>query len=367
VPDVGIWREDQELTPELLKTQLAIKQEALLELFAERDWDFAMVVFKCLDVLSHRAYDGRVPGTVAAWCVELDRALGELVDAVGEGTNVIVLSDHGFHAYPFEFFPYSWLLEEGYATARASASASPVGGPLATARAAEHAQRVSALDLSRTRVLAGAAEGNFGGLRLNLRGREGEGAVDPAEADALLDELEERLRALELPGSDEPLVVEVWRARELYPGPFAAGLLPDLLFETHADVAVRPVPHATWFEKLQGTFPDHAREGIWVAAGPSIAPRAERGSAEIADLAPTALHLLGLPIYAEMQGRVLTEQLAAPREPRAISGEEHAAGRAGAFASEEGAASAEVLERLRMLGYADAVEDSARGGAPEDR
>jgi predicted AlkP superfamily phosphohydrolase/phosphomutase len=222
-------------------------------------------------------------------------------------------------------------------------------------------------DLPRTRVLAGAAEGNFGGLRLNLRGREGEGAVDPEGAAALLDELEERLRALEMPGSDEPLVVEVWRARELYPGPFAAALLPDLLFETHPDVAVRPVPHATWFERLQGTFPDHAREGIWVAAGPSIAPRAGRGRAEIADLAPTALHLLGLPVYAEMQGRVLTEQLAAPGEPRAISGEEHAAGRAGAFASEEGAAGAEVLERLRRLGYADAVEGSADGGAPEDR
>ena len=161
-------------------------------------------------------------------------------------------------------------------------------------------------------MLAGAAEGNFGGLRLNLAGREPEGSVALADADALLAELEERLRAERLPGSDTPLVVNVWRAEELYPGPFAHALLPDLLFETHPEVAVRPVPSAGWFEKLGGTFPDHAREGIWIAAGPAFAARPERGQVDIADLAPTALTLLGLPVYEEMLGRARTEQLADP-------------------------------------------------------
>jgi len=269
---------------------------------------------------------------------------------------VIVMSDHGFHAYPMTFFPHAWLLERGYAVAGPRAAGGASAGPLATARAAEHAQRVGALDLARTRVLAGAAEGNFGGLRLNLAGREPLGSVPGDAAGALLDELEAALRAETLPGTDTPLVANVWRAAELYPGPFARGLLPDLLYETHPDVAVRPVPNPTWFAALGGTFPDHARDGIWVAAGPSFAARAERGQVDVADLAPTALQLLGLPVHAEMLGVARSEQLADPRPPRAVSGVEDAAGRVGHFADPAGSGTADVMERLRALGYTEGLE-----------
>ena len=357
-PDLGIWRESGQLTPERMTRQLQLKRAALLELLAGEDWDFTMVVFKSLDVLSHRMYDGRVDTAVAQWCEQLDAVLGDLLAAVGADTNVIVLSDHGFHPYPSTFFPHAWLLEEGYAVQGSPQAGGPGAGPLATVRAAEHAQRVGSLDLARTRVLAGAAEGNFGGLRLNLAGREPEGVVAAGDVDALLDELEARLRAARVQGTDTPLVVDVMRAEELYPGPFTRALLPDLLFETHRDVAVRPVPNPTSFARLNGTFPDHARAGIWVAAGPSIAASKGRGEVDVEDLAPTALNLLGLPAYEEMVARSRTEQFSAGvAVPAPISGVKHAAGRRGQFAVEAGASGQDVLERLQDLGYMDGLEE----------
>ena len=132
-----------------------------------------------------------------------------------------------------------------------------------------------------------------------------------------------------------------------------SGMLPDLLFETHPSVAVRPTPNPVAYAELNGVFPDHAREGILVCAGPSFAPETERGRADIADLAPTVLHLLGLPVYDEMSGRALTEFTALDRAVRSIGGVEHAAGRAGAFHGSTSENDEGVMQALEQLGYVE--------------
>jgi predicted AlkP superfamily phosphohydrolase/phosphomutase len=312
VPDLGIWRETRPLSGQVMNQQLALKRDVLVEMLTEREWDFAMVVFKSLDVLGHRAYDGSPTGDVAGWCVRLDEVLGDLLDAAGPDTDVIVLSDHGFAAYPRQFFTHAWLLEEGFAVERpGGADSSGSGGPLATARAEEHDLALRALDLSRTRAFAGAAEGNFGGVRLNVRGREPKGIVEPAEVDVLLTEIAAKLRAARLPGTDTPLVTDVVRATDLYPGRYAERL-PDLLFETHPTVAVRPVTRERSFVEMRGrTFPDHARTEMF----------AERR-----------------PVQEVARGRV-----ADGREPR--------------WRDTEGENESGVLERLEKLGYTEGLDD----------
>ena len=358
-PDLGIWRDDQQLTPQRMSRQLAIKRDALVELLGERDWDLAMVVFKSLDVLGHRVFDGRTDTAVAAWYEQLDRVLGDLLAAAGPDANVIVLSDHGFRAYGRQFFPHAWLVEQGFAVPRdGAAGPAQASGPLATARREERSQALDSLDLARTRAFAGSAEGNFGGIRLNLSGRDPQGVVEPGEVDALLGEISARLLDEHIPGTRAALVSRVWRPDELYPGPFA-DRLPDLLFEADRSIAVRPVARKRWFVDSSRTFPDHTREGIWIAAGPSIPPAPERGRHDVFDLAPTALHLLGLPVHEEMAG-----VSRAPGAPQVVSGRALAAGRTGAFGdTDEGAAGhAQVMERLRALGYTEVLDGEAESG-----
>jgi predicted AlkP superfamily phosphohydrolase/phosphomutase len=352
-PDLGIWRDHQELTPQRMARQLEVKRDVLVEMLAGNDWDLAMIVFKSLDVLGHRAYDGHTDTVVASWYEHLDTVLGNLLAVTGPEIDVIVLSDHGFASYGRLFFPHAWLLEQGYATAlEEDPESAPPSGPLATARRAERLRTIGSLDLSRTRALVDSSEGNFGGIRLNLRGREPQGVVAPSAADALLQEITERLLAARVPGDGGRLVTRVWRAGQLYPGPFEHNL-PDLLFEVDPSVAVRPVPNERWFANASRPFPDHARDGIWVAAGPSMPPARERARYDIFDLAPTALHLLGLPVHQEMTGRSR-----APGAPRVVSGRALASGRTGIWveAGADGATPAEVLERLRALGYAETLE-----------
>jgi hypothetical protein len=50
----------------------------------------------------------------------------------------------------------------------------------------------------------------------------------------------------------------------------------------------------------------HRRYGILLALGPGVTAGEIQG-ANIVDLAPTALHAMGLPVPDDMDGRVLTE------------------------------------------------------------
>ena len=58
-----------------------------------------------------------------------------------------------------------------------------------------------------------------------------------------------------------------------------------------------------------GPTGDHRLEGILIASGPAFRPGAEPRDASLLDIAPTVLHLLGVPVPDDMDGRVLTELL----------------------------------------------------------
>jgi predicted AlkP superfamily phosphohydrolase/phosphomutase len=364
VPDLGIWRETQPLDWQRVLDQLALKERALRELLARDDWDCAVAVFKNLDVVSHQVYDGRLDTRVADLCCMLDTVLGRLLETVGEDTNVLLVSDHGFATFPKAFNLHRWLIDEGFAAPGAAAPDGAPGGPLAEARPAEHRRRLGALDMTRTRAFATDCEGSFGSLRLNAAGREPAGVVTAAERATLLDDLTARLLAYAPVGT--PLVKAVWRGAELYPGPYQDRLVPDLVFETTADHRVVASVDPRVLSSTPAPFPDHARAGVLVAAGPDIARASERATWSVLDVAPTALHLLEQPVHLEVQGRVRAQLLAVPRPVRRV-----AIARDPTYRTPEEAqrpmrlTPAQVrakVEELASSGYAGGLDDEAQDG-----
>ena len=103
------------MDPERLFEHLILKEKIVLELLEDDDWEFAMVVFKSLDVASHFFYDGRTDSTVARVLDRLDEILGSLCEAAGPDTDVLVVSDHGFGNYPKAWNVLPWLVEKGFA------------------------------------------------------------------------------------------------------------------------------------------------------------------------------------------------------------------------------------------------------------
>ena len=329
-----------------------VQTEEVLYLLATQEWDLFWVMFHTLDKLQHfywrfmdpghPAYPGPGPysDTIRDFHVAFDQSLGRFLEHLPANTDVVLLSDHGsapLHSY---FCVMNWLAQEGFlrlqpeTTARRGLAAAGVDAkaivrglkrsglgwvtryvprglkqqvPQALTSFAKVAKRI---DWSQTRAYCPSAPGS--GLWINVRGREPNGIVEPgAEYERVVEELRARLLAFRDP-SGAPVVTAVHRRDEVYRGPFAESG-PDLLVETADTVCLveglglRPLmPAGRGPEERTG---NHARDGILVLHGPDVQAGLTLPLAAIEDVTPTVLHLLGLPIDADMDGRVLTEAL----------------------------------------------------------
>jgi hypothetical protein len=151
-----------------------------------------------------------------------------------------------------------------------------------------------------------------GYVRVNLRGREAEGIVEPgAEYDALCGEIAEGLATFVDSDTGEPIVRSVERSDRLFPDGPRRDRLPDLLVDwTPTSVLTRREIHSPRFGSIPwpdpGKPPDgrtgnHRTEGFLLASGGGF-PAGGTLEGDILDLAPTALALLGVPALPGMQG-----------------------------------------------------------------
>jgi len=146
-----------------------------------------------------------------------------------------------------------------------------------------------------------------GYVRLNLKGREREGIVEPADADRLLDELDAGLRSFRDADTGRPVVRETIRVDDLVP-PDAPRRrhLPDLIVIWDAEHpvtassgiiserfgAVRWPPGR---RLASGRSGNHTAHGWFVAAGPGIEPGPTSRVYGAAELIPTVFEWLGAP------------------------------------------------------------------------
>ena len=101
------------------------------------------------------------------------------------------------------------------------------------------------LNWSKTPAFAMVTAGE-GLIRLNVRGREQIGLLSPegAEVDEFISWLTRQLMSIKVTETGEPLVQEVIRTKDIFPGP-KADLLPDLILSWAPDVPVKSVTSAT--------------------------------------------------------------------------------------------------------------------------
>jgi predicted AlkP superfamily phosphohydrolase/phosphomutase len=202
---------------------------------------------------------------------------------------------------------------------------------------------------------------------INHQGRHPDAVVkSEAELEKVLAETEAILKSLVDPKTGKPAVSSVHRTRDLYHGPYMANapdLLPSwwedgFLLEQSApggpeglDVERSKAPLAGGVE-FAGS---HRLNGVFMMAGGPTRRGLKLTGAEIIDIAPTVLYLMGLPIPADMDGRPLLEAIdedfVAQNPPQFESAGEAqpvAAGVHQAFTEEEEAA---IAKRLQALGY----------------
>ncbi|HUP03953.1 MAG TPA: alkaline phosphatase family protein [Bryobacteraceae bacterium] len=117
-----------------------------------------------------------------------------------------------------------------------------------------------------------------------------------------------------------------------------------------------------------GPAVEHRRFGIFCLKAPGVPAGGRVHGATVLDIAPTALHILGLPAGMDMDGKVLVNAFATPQQVRRIESWDAVEGDDGRHAAGEqydGAAAAESLKQLVDLGYVAPPGEDARTAVEE--
>ena len=141
---------------------------------------------------------------------------------------------------------------------------------------------------------------NCGGVRLNLRGREPKGLVEPGPPyHELCDWLERELLSLVNVVNGAPAVTRVLRGDLLFAGPFR-NQFPDLVIEWNHEAPI-PAVRSQRVGELRVESPnprtgDHRPKGLVLARSTDLAPHALEGDMALVDLAPTLAARLGVEL-----------------------------------------------------------------------
>jgi predicted AlkP superfamily phosphohydrolase/phosphomutase len=277
--------------------------------------------FSSLDLNSHmmwRLMDPKHPGydaalaaqngsAIAEFYEQMDQVLGQVLAKLDDHTTLLVLSDHGFAPYYRSFNLNTWLLNNGYIKMKAET-------------VADSDEPLAGVDWTQTRAYGLG----LNGLYVNLRGRERNGAVQPgSEADALIQEIKEKLLTVTDPKSGQRVVTRVDVATEVYQGPYSQSG-PDLL------VGYNRGYRAGWKTILGGFPPDVLEDNTTAWSGDhcidyKLVPGVLLSNRKIAadspaltDIAATILGEFGIAKSGLMMGRsVFTSDQAVQHEPGA--------------------------------------------------
>jgi predicted AlkP superfamily phosphohydrolase/phosphomutase len=375
-------------------------------LMQNHPWDCFMVLFGESDGVGHHFWkfcDPRSPlfvgegagmqDSILQVYQALDRQLGEFKAILPPDTTLLMMSDHGFGGVSNAvLYPNCWLREQGFLKFR---------GALSRVRSrllnALKMHAVARLPNVVQRLLSRVAQRQLGGveakvrygvidwgqsrayfdenpyypsLRINLKGREPRGIVEPgAEYEALRTELIERLEDWRHPETGERIVHRAYRREDVYDGPYL-GEAPDVVVHwsdhqdyTYAFRVSAKSCNFEWTENLDPTQPDsmafftgksgsHRDNGIFLAEGPGVTAGVKLEGARIIDVAPTILHLMNVAAPADMDGEALVSMLndeAPQREGPAVEMAAVAECEAGGVYTAED--NVVIAERLRALGY----------------
>lgn len=320
---------------EMVQDQYDITEKrasAVSKLMDKWKTDFFIVVFKGTDNLQHYFWDEK--DILLEYYQKLDKIIGEILERSGKEANVFIISDHGFGPEATKtFFINTWLEQHGLLKMKGGSknrlfrrlfftvvkinqflkfrSILPRKSVNQVVKASK-----SQIDWHNTKIYGD--DKNIGGININLKGRQPAGVVEKEEYEQLREEIINKLKALKDPETGENIIKEAYKKEELYSGRFMDKISDIVLLGNHeyiispgiSDELLKP------FKSIRtGNHSNGYLNGILIANGPDIKEGKHVEGPELIDIAPTILHMLGVPIPRDMDGRVLKDIFRKGSEP----------------------------------------------------
>ena len=346
---------------EALKEMVRLRTDVSLYLLESRKPDFFMVVYRATDVAQHifwKYYDSNHPlhpamtngleNAIYEVYHEVDLAIGRFKQVMDNDCSLILMSDHGFGGNSNKgIYLNSWLESEGFLgyADRRTKKGIVLNDRLeqcllsAKGRLAQYIPRKLKLDLqrvmprlfdkmtsisyfshidwSKTKAYSEEIRTN---VWINLKGREPCGIVRPEEYKDVRNELIKRICSLRDPETSRQIFARVYKREELYKGKFLDSAPDLILLQDQGQYELIPrsslnvkrreaIRIPTGEERRKDTKPSggHRLNGILIAYGKSFEKDHRINKANIMDLAPSILYLMGCPIESDMDGRIIKE------------------------------------------------------------
>jgi predicted AlkP superfamily phosphohydrolase/phosphomutase len=269
--------------------KLSLTTDVFCHLLRRRSLDLGVFYYSSIDAIEHQFFQYYEPSYFPSVTDEevaqygdlipriyeaADAAVSRILDAAHPRATVVVVSDHGQQ-------PATALSERWYVI-RTGALLKVLG-------------------------LGDSVRATNVGRGVFFRPRAGA----EAEFEDAIRRLETEVRSVE--GAP---VFEVSR-----PAPDEALLMvhADFPFEEHTEVraAGRRLPVGELINDAPQVSGEHTDTAFFLMAGEGVAEGKTLAAGSVLDIAPTVLHLLGLPIARDLEGRVLVEAFETPREVEA--------------------------------------------------
>jgi Uncharacterized conserved protein len=209
----------------------------------------------------------------------LDEHIGQVLEKIDDQTAVLVVSDHGAKRMKGAFCVNDWLISQG---------------DLVITEQPERGQSIDQLKIDWSRTKAWGWGGYYARIFLNVEGREPRGIIKPEDYETFRDDLAERIKAIKGPQGEKWNTVVI-KPQEYYPE--LNGEYPDLMvyFDDLYWRSAGTLGYGTLYLQENDTGPDdavHDYDGIYILYDPER-PLSRRKDANILDIAPTILQILG--------------------------------------------------------------------------
>ncbi len=323
----------------------------ICDYLARQQWDLLIAVFGAVHRGTHYLWDlsqidtegvdsatlAELRGALHECYMSFDEQLGRVMDAAPRDARIVAFALHGMGPNDgwYEYLPR--IVEQIHRGG--GAAPAPKKGLIFRVKKAlpwtlvrqvtrriPHAWNKALVPLWSRRMLDWPNTRYFtlpmdynGYIRLNIKGREKEGCIDPADVETVVAELDEALRSFRDIETGKPVVRGIVRVDDVVGADAPRrSVLPDL-------IVLWDPPHATahssgviserygevrWprGEKLSsGRSGNHTPHGWFAAAGPGIEPGESDQAYDTADLIPTAFEWLGAERPEHFTGKPITE------------------------------------------------------------
>ncbi|MCZ6765595.1 MAG: alkaline phosphatase family protein, partial [bacterium] len=286
VRDIGCYHSHLSYAPPLIPPLTQRTTDYARYFYRYDDWDLFLYVFMAPDNIQHREGFSKLAERVYE---KLDRYLERLIKEMPDAATLVIASDHGFKKYKFvidlnRYFHNLKLIKD-----------------------------INRPDFDKSLVFHDRWALYFNKRLLTFeelqkRGIPIEGFETPRQA--LILYLQSMCRQITMTKSDRFFPVELIEVPE-----DAVGDPPDMIvtggytdyFVEGSDLKIHSNSPVREARPRESNY--HAKEGIYMMWGNRIAKGVASGDRKIVDIAPTILHLMGLPLSYDMDGRVINAAL----------------------------------------------------------